>query len=51
MIQHALKEHSSQVTGVYDVTILDGSIHTMKKNTEADIAMINERDVFKLQYY
>ena len=50
MIQHARKEDSSQVTGVYDVNILDGSIHTIKKNTEADIAMINETAVFKLQY-
>jgi len=38
------------VIGVYDVNILAGSIHTIKKNTEADIAMISEIAVFKLQY-
>jgi len=42
-------KHSSQVIGVYD-NILGGSIHTMKKNTQADIAMVSEIAVFNLQY-
>ena len=35
--------------GAYD-NILGGSIHTMKKNTQADIAMVSEIAVFNLQY-